>query len=283
MDHREKAMNRDIELTVGLPLWSADKIGWLAMEGLCYQRPPPCGWELLVCEEDHPRKLGAEFIGSYGHRLAAAGCLRLDYVPLPEWTPLPRKWRMMGDMSAKSSRAFLLQAADCYSFPERLVETHRRVVLEDYAWYDVGVGYFYSFISRQLSLFRNELPHRTHLNMAFTGRAARTIPDADLRKGVDGFLFKHCRALLPDGRRFLDMAEYAGVDTHGHNNISVSREKRMVHGLPDFFFPSTKLLSEIGLPPCIVERMMAMPQVPPPPVAPRTAKVKKPTPPQVQP
>ena len=231
------------------------------MEGLANQdRTDGFAWELLVCEERHDAQLGQAFFDSYMERLAAKGCAYLRYLSSNTWVPLPEKWRITGGEMNPGSRAFLLQAADCYSFKERLNESYRRVVLEGYSWYDVCHGYFYSFATGKLIQYCSDNPNRTHLNMALFGAAARTIPHSNLRQNIDGFLNRHTHTVLPPYRRYMDKAEYVGVDTNGYNNISIGRENYFDNPAAPFR-RTDSTLSSIGLPPDVAERMLAMTKV----------------------
>lgn len=251
-------MDAVIGLTVALPAWNSKEICWLAMEGLCRQQPADgFAWELLVCEERHDGQLGRAFFDGYTGRLGDCGCARLTYIEAPRWIPLPRKWQTMGRAMHPTSKVFVLQAADCYSFPQRLNVSYRKVALDGVTWYDVSRGWFYSIRSRKVIQYKFVNPTRTHLNMAFSDAAARTIPDSCLRKNIDGFLFSHCRSTVPGFNRYVDTAEYIGLDTNGHNNISVGRESHFTQPQPPLY-AATVELGGLGLPADIVDRLKEM-------------------------
>ena len=208
-------------ISVALPVFKSKKIVWLAMESLCNQKKPPCGWELIICEEKHTQQAGEKFFAGYVARLKKAGCVRVLYIGLPQWVHLPRKWRCMGKYIDPASKVFLLQAADCYSFSSRLRDSYKKVVTEGYDWYDT-LGYFYSFNTRKLYVYYKK--HMTNLNMAFKSDYARNIPFSKAKKSIDGFLYNHVRR-SGQIRHFTDITIHPdGIDTHGYNNISKNRQ-----------------------------------------------------------
>ena len=245
----------NIELTVALPIWRGNDIAWLAMEGLCRQDRTLFDWELMICEEGIGNPLGKQFFADYLPRLRNCGCSKLSYISLDRWLPLSQKWRLMGQRMAKSSNVFLLQAADCYSFKERLNESYQRIVDEGNTWYDVGHGYFYSLASGRMILFQQASQTHSQLAMALSADCARTIPNVALRRNIDNFLLQHCmRTVAASFCRHVDMAEYAGVDTNGYNNISITREDYFERPRRPFA-PTDKKLKDIGLPDDITQHL----------------------------
>jgi len=248
----------DASLTVALPVWRGADIAWLAMEGLCNQdKANGFAWELLVCEEAQPQQLTRAFFDGYRDRLAEKGCVAVHYFSPDAWIPLPMKWRMMGQAMAPTSRAFLLQAADCYSFKERLNASWRSIAVDGNDWYDVSHGYFYSCLSGKLLLFYQSNADFTQLNMAMAAKHARTIPAASLRNCIDNFLLRQAVVATPTGqfKHYIDQNTYAGVDTNGYNSISVKRELYFSRSPARPFSATDKQLEDIGLPEYIVERI----------------------------
>jgi len=207
-------------ISVGLPVFNSRKIVWLAMEGLCNQKKPPA-WELVICEEVHKYQTGVAFFNGYVKKLQKAGCVRVLYIELPKWVPLPKKWRCIGRYIDPASKVFLLHAADCYSFSTRLADSYKKVAVEGYDWFDT-LGYFYSFKTKKLYIYHKE--HMTNLNMSFKSEFARNIPASSKRKSVDGFLYRYMANRTKGFRRFTDTTIHQdGIDTHGYNNISIKR------------------------------------------------------------
>lgn len=251
----QQESGRACMLTVALPVWNSADIAWLAMESLCNQdKSDGFSWELLVCEEHQPRQLGAEFFFSYLPRLQERGCTKLGYLSPDEWIPLPMKWRMLGQSMDASSGAFMLQAADCYSFSQRINVTHRCIVDQKMDWYDVSRGHFYSLLSDKVVLFSPPAAARTHLNMAISGLHARNLPVSKLLRKIDGWMFEYCRRASSTFSKQTDNNDYGGVDTHGLNNISKSRETFFQNPQPPFL-PSTKKLEDLGLPESVSARL----------------------------
>ena len=232
-----------IEFTVALPCYHANKIAWLALESLCRQKNVDFEWELIVCEEEHEEMVGDWFLIEYVERLMAAGCKRIIYVHLDRWVLLAKKWQIIGKHISDTSKAFMLQAADCYSGASRLRMSYDKVVGEGVDWYDFKKGYFYSFISNRVILY--DYDGQTNLCMCMGSEFARNIPNTTLERGIDYFLLKHCKAkkndlvIVHDNTLIKD-----SLDTHGMNNISVQREQ-FFDSKPHIFHHVKKKLSTI--------------------------------------
>ncbi len=204
--------------TVALPVYNSSRIAWLAMEGLCHQEVSH-GWELIICEEKHAQQLGEEFFLNYKDRLP--GCERLLYIELPQWVPLGRKWKIMGEQCDPNSKSFLLQAADDYSGAKRLQMTHD-IIATGVDWVDFTKAYFYSFRDNILRLysFRGKRNPTIGINSDF----AREIPENELKCGVDTFLVESMKMWNPGAK--ICHSDYLFSDarfTSGYNTISQAR------------------------------------------------------------
>lgn len=252
-----------IQLSVALPIWRSKNIAWLALESLANQDIPDFNWELVVCEEKHDQQLGQLFFDEYFPRLKEKNCSIIKYIEIDEWVPLLKKWRTIGQNIDANSKVFMLQAADCYSFKERLKETYKRIVGEGYSWYSVGKGYFYDFSTKKMILYCKDVKIHPHLNMSFVSSAARSIPNSNVPRGVDGFLFRYCERTIPEFKHHVDFQDYASLDTHGYNNISFQRSDRFINPKVPFV-KTNKKLEDIGLPPYIVDGInkMSVPEDP---------------------
>ncbi|GEM_PF-4909944 len=185
-----------IEVTVALPMLQSRHIGWIAFESLCRQENlRDIEWELLVAEEtgEAHGPFGEENVLSYAGRLREANCRRLEYFGLRQWMPLSRKWKFLAEKASAASRMFLLQAADDYSQPYRLAETHHFFAGEA-DWVQSPKGIYYNIPDGKTILFNHEnFPHPPHpgaVNMAIRTALARQLPDEDVAKGVDAWLFR---------------------------------------------------------------------------------------------
>lgn len=236
----------NIEVTVGLPLFNADKIYWLALEGLCNQKNVTFKWELLICEEKHSNQVEREKIRDYVGRLKEVGCVQVVYVELDEWVNLTTKWRRMFEFTEETSKAFFLQAADCYSQENRLRDSYDLIKC-GCDWVDYTNGYFYNIATDEVIKYNaNAL---TNLDMAFSTKNISRVPSRHKNKGIDKHLFQHLNI-----KEKKTLERLGGVDTDGHNNIS-KRRSRFYRNTKEPFTTTQKSINEIGLPNYIVERL----------------------------
>ena len=246
-------LESNIELTVALPCYNGKRIGWLCLESLCNQQQVSFDWELVICEEKHEGMLGAEFFESYIERLASVRCVRVVYIALTEWVNLPKKWQLIGQNADENSKVFVLQAIDCYTPSLRLFYAYEWVARKHFDWMDFAMGYFYSFEHRKLILYSARA--LTNLHMAFATKYARNIPDTDKNKGIDGFLYKHIKSNVRVMKaKCLNVLLEDGLDTDGHNNISVNRINH--YDKPAYpFQPTLFKLNDLPLPDNIKDRI----------------------------
>lgn len=216
------------ELTVALPLYNAKKIAWLALESLCRQQVSGFEWELIVCEESAPRPFTHSRITPFFQRLKDAGCVSVQYATIDLWIPLAQKWRMIGAMTSPDSIAFVLQAGDCYSQPNRLATTFR-LISEGADWVQSPKGVFSDIKRKKDILYNADLTtYPTALNMAFRTEYACKLEASSVRKGVDRWLLNQCTRIKgSDLKVGVDDSDdwRNGVDTHGYNNLSRRRGK----------------------------------------------------------
>jgi glycosyltransferase involved in cell wall biosynthesis len=228
-----------IKMTVGLPLYNSKRTAWLALTSLCAQRNVSEPWELIVAEEETEDMVGEKTIRSYEKRLRDAGCINIVYISLSQWVPLSKKWLLMAQKAAKSSRLFLLQACDCYSQPYRLADTWTTFWegQPGCMWIQAPTGFFYNVRSNKAALFDwDSYPvyHPCGLNVAIPTQMLLRIPmeRATVRRGVDSWLYKQCHC--PGILWMSDEHAHLGVDVHGLNKLSVSRGDRIDAAEPPF-------------------------------------------------
>jgi len=220
--------NCNIELTVALPVYNSKKICWLALESLSNQIEIDFDWELIIYEESHDNSVFPEILERYEDLLKSKNCKRIVFVTNNKKVLLVDKWISIGKNVSETSKCFVLHAADCYSPQRRLKTTYNKIVKEDYDWYDQTKGYFYSFISNKVFLYNHK--GLTNLNMALKPDYIKTLPSSTLKKGIDGYIYKHCQKVISEqGKKlnhYYDNNLYNdSVDTHGFNNISKGREQ----------------------------------------------------------
>lgn len=230
------------ELTVALPVYNSKKIAWLSIDSLCNQIDVNFNWELIIYEENHSESVFPNILNQYIDTLKNNNCSRIVFISGNEKVLLIDKWIEIANNASKSSIAFLLQAADCYSPKNRLKTSYNKIVKENYDWYDQTKGYFYSFISNKVILY--DFKGLTNLNMCLKTEYIKTLPKSNINKGIDGYIYNHCLNTLKKSgkslKRFYDNTLYQdSVDTHGYNNISKNREEYFTTK-PNIFKP-TKL------------------------------------------
>ncbi len=246
-----------IKLTVGLPLYNANKIGWLALESLCRQKNIDFEWELIIMEEHNGQHMGEEEVLKFHPRLKQVGCNTICYTGIPNWIPLPVKWREMGSIANKNSVGFVLQAADCYSQPYRLKETYDLFVNKKADWVQSKYGLFYYVPTDQAILYNwDHHKQTTSLNMATKTSLIKQLPTGDKKLGIDKWMFVTMQKLKGSELKVVwnesDNWKY-GVDTHGYNNISTGRTPHFKN--PRKVFKKTDLHPRDLLPKDIYSRL----------------------------
>ena len=227
------------ELTVGLPIYNSKKIAWIALDGLINQIDIDFDWELVVYEEEHENQIFKEIIPNYIEQLISVRCVRVLFISNSEKVNLVDKWIELSQSSSETSSVFLLHAADCYSPKTRLSVTYDVIKNQGFDWYDQTKGYFYSFISDRFFLY--DIKSTTNLNMGLKMEYLKTLKPSNLGKGIDNYIFSHCKNVNPNLSRYYDETLYEdSLDTHGLNNISLNREthfttlRNIYKYLPDF-------------------------------------------------
>ena len=241
-----------IELSVSLPVWNSKKIAWLAMESLCRQKNIDFKWELVICEEAIGEYFGMSNFMKYTDRLKNVGCVIIKARPLEKWIPLSLKHRYIAQECSDTSKACVLQAADCYSQPYRLKESYDKIVKEGHDWICYKVGAFIDLHTWQHMLYDDrKLTQRAGLNMAFSMSSAKKLPNESKSRLVDGWLYKNLRIKNPCN---IDTQHWKeGIDTHGLNNISANRSKYFGKDKHPFYTTDYKI--DDYLPKDIVKRL----------------------------
>lgn len=243
-----------IELTVALPVWNSRHIVWLAMEGLCRQKKPGFKWELLIAEEQIEH-FGQDGFSEYLDRLKEVGCERVIYYPISYRIPLPQKWQFMANNMDKNSKAFLLQSADCYSEPNRLISSMEKIE-EGYDWVQNRMACFYSIHYGKMIEFDQTTYGdgcRTGINMAIKAELVRHLPVSFEESGIDNWLYDQADPKKVYWRE----GDQEGINTDGHNNITKNRRPRFSKITPPFK-KTSKTLYDV-LPEDIAKRLSDLP------------------------
>lgn len=224
-----------IELTVALPMFKAKNIGWLSIESLCRQRNSNgCDWELIVAEEIDKKysPFTKTKLLSYKSRLEKVRCKKITYIPLNTWEPLPKKWRLISDYASDTSKIFVLQAADCYSHPWRIIHTWRAFSNnKDVDWFQRNKGIFYDINTNVEALFFQSTKRSAPmLDMAVKIDYIKKLGVSSRKRGIDGWIFNSCISFKKRRLKILYEGSNSykyGFDSNGFNTISSTRLSRM--------------------------------------------------------
>lgn len=211
-----------IELTVAMPVWKSREIVWLAMEGLCQQAKPAFEWELVI-DEEQIDQAGKAFFNKYQKRLYEVGCVAIKYYGRKKWVSPSLKWVNMASMADANSKAFLIQDADDYSHPTRIVDAHSWIADLGFDWYQIRRGHFYDIPTGQMMRYSKQ-GDATHLMLALKTEHARTLPSVDKNRLLNRWIYDHTKKQAGKAfRQYTDEGDYNLLDTCGHNHITASR------------------------------------------------------------
>lgn len=257
-----------IQTTVGLPVWNSKSIAFVAMEGLIRQQGcvnPESKeiiheWELIIAEEQIGEFCGQEFFNEYAERLRSVGCTRVIYLALDKWLPLPQKWRLIAQNATYSSEYFILQAADCYPEPMRIINTALTFEETGADWVQNQKGLFYWVDTGATVLYNGakiNRPHNTDLNMATRTKYVRVAEDDSRKSGIDHWLYiqvNGAKRRLSGGALQGVISAYnkksdfsKGLDTHGLNNISMKRHLMFLQPKDQFSYTELKPQNAIDI------------------------------------
>lgn len=224
-----------IELSVAMPLFRAKYIGWLAFEGLCRQKDIDFEWELVVAEEVNDEPFIEENLGKYEERLKKAGCARMAYIPLEKWVPLSIKYRILANNCSEDSGIFATCAADLFPPPTRL-RTQYEVFTKDpeVDWAANGRTIIYDIESEKYYLhdILEDRIQNDGSNRAIRMEMARNLPKTNLKKNVDGWVWRSIKNYVKlqnkNFKHYLDASDnwQYGLNVNGLNNISLRRKKK---------------------------------------------------------
>ena len=250
-----------IQTTVALPVWNSKSIAFVCMEGLIRQQGcvnPESKeiiheWELIIAEEQIGEFCGYEFFNEYAERLRNVGCTKVKYLALDKWLPLPQKWRLIAQNASETSEYFILQAADCYPEPERIINTALTFEETGADWVQNQKGLFYWVDTAATVLYNGaklNRPHNTDLNMATRTKYVRVAEDDSRKSGIDHWLYiqvNGAKRRLSGGAlqgvisAYNTKSDYRkGLDTHGLNNISMKRHLMFLNPIDQFSHTSIK-------------------------------------------
>ena len=232
-------------------MFRASRIGWLPFEGLLRQKDIDFQWEIIVAEERDHRPFTEKRIREYQRGLAKLGCVRIKYLSLGSWIPLAAKWRLLAQHMSSSSEVGVLQAADAFPQPHRLV-TNYKAIAGGAHWSQSPFYLLYDIRSdRSVVLYRrkgNSVKGNRHPcgeNMAVSSNLLRRLPRSVVRRGVDWWLYQRTSRMVPRMIVAWDMSDdwKYGMNTVGFNYISrygnTFRDPKPPYGWPPFDMRST--------------------------------------------
>jgi len=217
----------EIELTVGLPMFNCKHIGWLALESLCGQISVDFGWELIVCEEQDEYMFGSEEVAKFEERLRQVNCLNIRYISIDEWIVLSRKWKIIADKMASTSRVLFPVAGDNYLPPTILSEIHEIFQDKSADWTQVKKGWWLDLLTHKYYLFDHDHPgykHPVSINFAINSRLTKNLVPMNSIRSNDSWLYK--QAIVANAGKPLNVCwnnsdswQHA-LWTRGLNNLS---------------------------------------------------------------
>lgn len=205
-------------ITVGLPMYRAGDIGWVALESLSRQRGAPL-WELVIAEEKDSLPMGKANILEYWDALQEANCTGIYYIELDHWISLAEKWLLLISFSCEISNVFVLQAADNYSFSDRLRLSADAIWKgKHHVQWNPQLLYFFK---EQKAFFVNAVPGSSAGAMAYAKEGLKFLPDRKHWKHVDSWIYKTVRSSLGKLYKEKVFSRPGEISFRGLNNVSL--------------------------------------------------------------
>lgn len=224
---------RKVDLTVALPLYNSSPIFWLCLEGLCNQKTS-YSWELIVCEDPSDKFCGPSYIKPYLNRLESAGCVHFKYIPLKEWVPLGKKWKIIADYALGEN--YMLTAADNYS-PSDRIQLSCDKLTGNTLWFDCRESLFYNVLTKDLGHL-TVAPEHTGVWMCTKSFLTKSLNSDGPRKGVDKWMRDQFK--LNNNQKYTIKNYLLGIHTDGMNNISFDRKNMYKGGNQNGQFSAVK-------------------------------------------
>lgn len=227
--------NKDIILTVGLPIYKGEKIVWLALESLKNQENINFQWELIIWEENG---LSKELIKTY----TFPNCARILYRKLDKKILLIDKWIGMSKESSKTSKVFVFQDADDYS-PKRRLYIHNEHFKNINCKYSTQImGIFYNLKDKKKIFYLGSKKEsrgsrfftQNHLNKAIRTEDMRKVRHKNIVRYIDSYIrieVEHMNRINFKTKKYvytdfdIDKENWkTGFFTDGANIISLERK-----------------------------------------------------------
>lgn len=233
-----------IELSVVLPMFRSQHIGWLPFESLVRQTDILFEWELIIAEELEHQPFGEHQILEYKKKLEDLGCVRFKYIGLEKWITLAEKLYLLKENCDKETGIFMWHSADYYSAPKRLITSYE-IFKEESPHVLLPIKAIYYDISNECvalhdsSMKGHNVRQDDVVGKSWSYNVIKSLPKVKRRSGVDGFLFRECKKITGGQgtvsicRDESDNWKYA-LSTHGLNSINHRRGNWLKTKKPPF-------------------------------------------------
>jgi hypothetical protein len=218
-----------IIMTVGMPIYQASDIVWLALNSLKEQAGVTFAWELILFEEGTNSN---ETIRSYEGKLP--GCVRILYKTIRNKISLLNKWIEIAKSAATTSTILVMQSADDYS-PKCRLQTHFKHFNNPACYLSTQLkGLFYNLLTKEKMFYVGKNNKNSHRNNAYRLEYFKDIPISHNMGNytTSSYIKKHIDQVIHDkGHTRQNMIIsftddwMSGFFTDGYNMSSVSRQK----------------------------------------------------------
>jgi glycosyltransferase involved in cell wall biosynthesis len=216
------------EISVLIPTRGNAAVIWLALESLARQVDAPA-FEVII-SECKSSSAASEVIAKY------TGRLNITHIQNDKQLPVSLKWRQMAHVA--SAPLCAMMGADDYA-PSNWLRECVGKLSGGHDWVYAKQGVFYNFHNARLAEWRMPFD-RSGLWQATTTEAMQALPEENIGRGVDGWMFG---AISP---RSIAAVEYAdGVLTDGYNTLSSHRAKFYTDSPARPFYATEKTLSDL--------------------------------------
>lgn len=249
-----------IELTVGLPLYKGSKIAWLALESLMNQKDIDFDWELIIIEDNVSPMFGKEQIDQYTSKLLDIGCVNIKYMKQKQ-IKLNVKWVNLAHQAAPTSKVFVFQAQDVYSFPTRLQSSHDVIMKNKKHWFEMKTAMFYDIISDTVALYDNTQTYgKTGLCLAMDIGIVKqfSIKPARMNTGLDYQMLYEANKMVSKLLRYHFIhPPFYGLETNGISYaMNTKKRSEQIKNFYPPFYKANK--SDLCIPNYIMDRLFQL-------------------------
>lgn len=223
-----------IELSVVIPYYRAGDIGFIPLESLIRQQNINFFWELIIIEEQFNNPFTFDKLKAYLPKLKRAGCAKVTYYALYEWIPLASKWWFLFQNIDPKSKVVCCNAADIYMSKHRLKRQYDILTSGEFNYHKISGNLVYDIEQMKHVKLMLEPDRTDTCCQALTARLAKTLPFGSRSSRVDGWRYSHFKGA--GLKVFFDTSDtwQDTVNINGLNNISTTRQKRIVDIAPPF-------------------------------------------------